>query len=74
MLEVDRIVAAKYNTESSEEESIDRAIRPVCLDDYIGQKPVCTQMEIFISVLGLLLSMVSLGLAIWRELKPIEKQ
>jgi len=49
MLEADRIVAAKYNDEASEEESINRAIRPICLQDYIGQKPVCAQMEIFIS-------------------------
>lgn len=32
-----------------EETSLDRAIRPKTLDDYVGQKPVCQQMRIFIS-------------------------
>lgn len=32
----------------SEEEAIDRAIRPKRLDDYTGQPAVCEQMEIFI--------------------------
>lgn len=34
---------------SSEDEAVDRAIRPKRLDDYVGQAPVKKQMEIFIS-------------------------
>ena len=45
MIEADRLVAA---TETSDDESIDRAIRPKLLADYTGQDHVCSQMEIFI--------------------------
>lgn len=45
MLESDRLISA--NT-SHHEEAIDRAIRPLSLDDYIGQDDVRTQMRIFI--------------------------
>ncbi len=41
----DRIIAA---TEENGEETLDRAIRPKKLDDYIGQPVVREQMEIFI--------------------------
>lgn len=45
MLESDRIISA--NTTASEE-LIERAIRPVKLDDYVGQASVHEQMQIFI--------------------------
>lgn len=45
MIEVDRLMSAATVTE---EEVIDRAIRPKTLADYIGQHHVREQMEIFI--------------------------
>jgi Holliday junction DNA helicase RuvB len=45
MIEADRLVTAESNTE---EERQDRAIRPRQLKDYIGQKELRIQMEIFI--------------------------
>lgn len=45
MLESDRLVGLQAITE---EEQIDRAIRPLRLDDYIGQDHVRDQMRIFI--------------------------
>ena len=36
-------------TASTEEEAVERAIRPRRLDDYVGQAPVKTQLEIFVS-------------------------
>ncbi|MFC3909272.1 Holliday junction branch migration DNA helicase RuvB [Legionella dresdenensis] len=45
MLESDRLVSAAAVTM---EDAIDRAIRPLSLDDYIGQDAVCSQMRIFI--------------------------
>ena len=45
MIENDRIVTA---SEQSKEDSLDRAIRPKKLADYIGQPKVREQMEIFI--------------------------
>ncbi len=45
MLASDRIVSANA---AVTEESIDRAIRPLSLDEYIGQDAVRTQMRIFI--------------------------
>src|SRR3990167_6690874 len=45
MLESDRLISAGSFIA---EEVIDRAIRPLCLDDYIGQDAVCMQMRIFI--------------------------
>lgn len=45
MIEADRIVTQKAHTQ---EDIIDRAIRPRALDDYIGQAHVREQMTIFI--------------------------
>ena len=46
MIEEDRLISPQ---EQSREDQIDRAIRPKCLADYIGQPVVKEQMEIFIS-------------------------
>ncbi|MBD9361895.1 Holliday junction branch migration DNA helicase RuvB [Methylomonas sp. EbB] len=45
MIESDRLVTAHGN---NEEERVDRAIRPKRLKDYVGQKELREQMEIFI--------------------------
>ncbi|MCW8091482.1 Holliday junction branch migration DNA helicase RuvB [Alteromonas sp. ASW11-130] len=45
MIEADRLIDPQVSTE---EEVIDRAIRPKLLADYTGQQHVCDQMEIFI--------------------------
>nr|WP_113869235.1 MULTISPECIES: Holliday junction branch migration DNA helicase RuvB [Brenneria]MCV9880314.1 Holliday junction branch migration DNA helicase RuvB [Brenneria izbisi]MCV9883700.1 Holliday junction branch migration DNA helicase RuvB [Brenneria izbisi]NMN91490.1 Holliday junction DNA helicase subunit RuvB [Brenneria salicis ATCC 15712 = DSM 30166]RBP58010.1 Holliday junction DNA helicase subunit RuvB [Brenneria salicis ATCC 15712 = DSM 30166]RLM29074.1 Holliday junction DNA helicase RuvB [Brenner len=45
MIEADRLISAEA---IPEEESIDRAIRPKLLSEYVGQPQVCEQMEIFI--------------------------
>jgi len=45
MIEQDRLVTAAAG---SEDEAIDRAIRPRLLQDYVGQRSVRRQMEIFI--------------------------
>lgn len=45
MIEADRLIAADAQ---SEEEFLDRAIRPKTLADYVGQPQVRGQMEIFI--------------------------
>ena len=45
MIEPDRIVAAKG---AREDESLDRAVRPKLLADYVGQAPVKEQMQVFI--------------------------
>ncbi len=45
MIEADRLISAQ---EVPEEESIDRAIRPRLLAEYVGQPQVREQMEIFI--------------------------
>ncbi|WED44656.1 Holliday junction branch migration DNA helicase RuvB [Legionella cardiaca] len=45
MLESDRLISA---TSTVSEEAFDRAIRPLSLDEYIGQDAVCSQMRIFI--------------------------
>ncbi len=45
MIEADRLISA---APQSEEESLDRAIRPKLLDEYVGQPQVREQMEIFI--------------------------
>jgi len=42
----ERIISA---TASAEEEAVERAIRPRRLSEYVGQAPVKTQLEIFIS-------------------------
>ena len=45
MIEADRLIAPQAK---KEEESLDRAIRPKSLDEYIGQEQVREQMKIFI--------------------------
>ena len=45
MIEADRLITPQASTE---DEVIDRAIRPKMLEDYTGQPHVCEQMEIFI--------------------------
>lgn len=45
MLESDRIISA---AEVPSEEAFDRAIRPLSLEEYIGQENICSQMRIFI--------------------------
>ncbi len=45
MIEPDRIVTASA---SSQDEAVDRAIRPKQLEDYVGQPQVTEQMEVFI--------------------------
>lgn len=44
---IERVVSA--DAESTNEENIDRALRPTLLKDYVGQKKVCEQLEIFIA-------------------------
>jgi holliday junction DNA helicase RuvB len=46
MLQPDRIISAQA---TSDDESIDRAVRPKRLADYVGQAKVKAQMEIFIA-------------------------
>lgn len=46
MIETDRLIS---NETFTEEEAQDRAIRPKLLSDYVGQRAVHDQMEIFIS-------------------------
>ncbi|MEY4718611.1 MAG: ATP-dependent helicase RuvB, partial [Pseudomonadota bacterium] len=45
MIESDRLITAQAN---NDEERLDRAIRPKRLKDYVGQKELRQQMEIFI--------------------------
>jgi Holliday junction DNA helicase RuvB len=45
MLENDRLITASLQPE---EERVDKAIRPKCLNEYVGQKIVCEQMALFI--------------------------
>ena len=47
MQNVERVVSTEAT--SPNEESIDRALRPVRLSDYVGQKAVREQLEIFIA-------------------------
>ncbi len=44
---IERVVSA--DAESPNEENIERALRPTLLKDYVGQKKVCEQLEIFIA-------------------------
>jgi Holliday junction DNA helicase RuvB len=44
-IEPDRLISAGADVP---ERKLDKALRPVCLDDYIGQEDVRAQMEIFI--------------------------
>ncbi len=46
VVEAERIVTG---VASGEDEAVDRAIRPRSLQDYVGQTPVKTQLEIFVS-------------------------
>lgn len=46
MIETDRLIAPE--AESPREDAIDRAIRPKTLDEYVGQKVVREQMDIFL--------------------------
>lgn len=46
MIDEERLISAAA---TSNEESVDRAIRPLYLQDYIGQQEVKTQMDIFIN-------------------------
>jgi Holliday junction DNA helicase RuvB len=46
IVEPDRIVTTQG---SREDELVDRAVRPRTLADYVGQAPVRTQMDIFIT-------------------------
>ena len=48
MIETDRLVSAKPET-APDEASVEQRLRPARLVDYVGQKPVREQMEIFIS-------------------------
>ncbi len=45
MLESDRLISVQTTVS---EDVLDRAIRPLSLDEYIGQDEVCSQMRIFI--------------------------
>jgi Holliday junction DNA helicase RuvB len=45
MIEEDRLISASA---SNQDEALDRAIRPKRLADYVGQRQVCEQLEIFI--------------------------
>ena len=47
MIETDRLVAADAGDQR--DDAVDRAIRPRRLDEYIGQRAVREQMEIFLS-------------------------
>ncbi len=46
MKKTDRLVEGER--ENAAEETIDRALRPTRLSDYIGQKAVCSQLQVFI--------------------------
>lgn len=76
MIEADRLVAAGVITE---EEVIDRAIRPKMLEEYVGQQVVREQMEIFIKAAQmrgdaldhlLIFGPPGLGKPPWRILSP----
>ena len=46
MIETDRLIAA--TPASTQEEALERALRPKLLDDYVGQEKIRGQLEIFI--------------------------
>ena len=48
MIETDRLVSGKPEA-APDEASVEQRLRPARLADYVGQKPVREQMEIFIS-------------------------
>ncbi len=45
MIEPDRVVTARAGRE---DETLDRAVRPKLLAEYVGQGPVKEQMQVFI--------------------------
>ena len=47
MIETDRLIAPE--SEDSQEEVLERALRPKVLDEYIGQEKAREQLEIFIN-------------------------
>ncbi|MEE9330603.1 MAG: Holliday junction branch migration DNA helicase RuvB [Methylophilaceae bacterium] len=47
MIETERLIASE--TESTQEEVVERALRPKILDEYIGQEKARNQLEIFIN-------------------------
>ena len=47
MIETDRLVSAQTQA-SVEEASLERSLRPLRMADYIGQRPIHEQMEVFI--------------------------
>ncbi len=46
MSEIDRLISAEAG---SDDEALDRAIRPKMLKDYVGQPTVHEQMDVFIT-------------------------
>ncbi|MDH3693754.1 MAG: Holliday junction branch migration DNA helicase RuvB [Gammaproteobacteria bacterium] len=44
----DRLIAANAEQDSPEEQAIDRSLRPLSLDDFVGQQKIREQLEIFI--------------------------
>ncbi|MBL4584607.1 MAG: hypothetical protein JKX83_08320 [Pseudomonadales bacterium] len=48
MNESDRLISPQLDSENHREEAQDRAIRPLSLEDYVGQPVIREQMEIFI--------------------------
>ncbi|MDC3405589.1 Holliday junction branch migration DNA helicase RuvB, partial [Luminiphilus sp.] len=46
-IETDRLIAPEQGARVDEQ--LDRAIRPKSLEDYLGQRVVCEQMEIFLA-------------------------
>ncbi len=49
MIETDRLVSGKQAAPASDEAGFEQRLRPARLTDYVGQKPVREQLEIFIS-------------------------
>lgn len=47
MIETERLIAPA--TESTQEEVVERALRPKILDEYVGQEKARSQLEIFIN-------------------------
>jgi Holliday junction DNA helicase RuvB len=45
----DPVINPTHQDDSSQEQVLDRSLRPLCLDDFIGQPKVREQLEIFIS-------------------------
>jgi len=44
----DRLISANAEQDSPEEQAIDRSLRPLSLDDFVGQQKIREQLEIFI--------------------------